>query len=91
MDLESIKAILNSGTGIALKEYLQTKLNQLKNIDNLSEKDTPTHQTIELKSQKRAYLKLKEILQEIVDLSGETKKKDPRDSFDVGLEDEEYG
>jgi hypothetical protein len=83
MDIEAIKKILNSGTGVALKEYLQSKLYQLKNIDNVSDKDTPSHQAIEIKSQKKAYLKLKEILQDIMDLSEETKEKDPRDNYNV--------
>ncbi len=88
MDLQSIKQTLDSGTGLALKEYLLAKLEELKNIDNVSEKDTSVNQTLELKAQKRSYLKLKEILQDIMTFSEETHKKDPRDSFDVGLEDE---
>ena len=34
----------------------------MKSIDNVSEKDTSANQTLELKAQKRAYEKLKEIL-----------------------------
>lgn len=87
MDLTSIKQTLDSGTGLALKEYLVGKLNELKSIDNISEKDTSANQTIELKSQRRAYLKLKEILQEIMTLSEDVRIKDPRDSYNITDED----
>ncbi len=89
MDTESIRVVLDSGTGIALKEYLTSKLNELKNIDLIKEKDIASQQALELKAQKRAYTKLKEILQDIMTFSENIKKKDPRDSYDVGLEDEE--
>ena len=88
MDTNAIKQVLDSGTGIALKEYLKSKLNELRDINNLKEKDVVAHQAIEFKAQKRAYTKLKEILEEIMSFAGEVKKKDPRDSFDVGAEDD---
>lgn len=89
MDLEAIKQVLDSGAGVALKEYLTAKLNQLKNIDSLSEKDTPAQQAVEVKAQKRAYVKLREILEDIMTFSGVKKKKDPRDNYEVGVDDEE--
>ena len=88
MDTKEIRKFLNSGAGIALKEYLIGKLDELRDIKNIKEKDVATHQTIEVKAQKRAYEKLKEIMQEIANLSSEIKEKDPRDRYDVGLEDE---
>lgn len=87
MDLEHIKKTLNSGTGVAMKKYLIVKLSELKSIDSIKEKDTPTHQSIEVKAQKRAYQKLKEILQEIMTFSEEVKPKDPRDSFGITDDD----
>jgi hypothetical protein len=87
MDTEDIKKFLNSGAGIAMKDYLLAKLYQLRNIENIKEKDVSSHQAIEVKAQRRAYVKLKEIMQDIMTLSEEVKKKDPRDSFEVGIDD----
>ena len=88
MDTESIRKVLDSGTGIALKEYLISKLNELKSIDSIKDKDIASQQALEVKAQKRAYNKLKEILQDIMTLSENVKSKDPRDDYAVGLEDE---
>jgi len=87
MDLEQIKKTLNSGSGLALKEYLIAKLNELKSIDSIKEKDIATHQSIEIKAQKRAYSKLKEIMQDIMTFSDEVKTRDPRDSYHITDED----
>lgn len=87
MDLDQVKKILNSGSGVALKKYLILKLDELKSIESIKEKDTPTHQSIEIKAQKRAHAKLKEILQEIMTLSEVVKSKDPRDSFGISDDD----
>lgn len=88
MDNDAIKKILDSSAGIVLREYLISRLNELKNIDSIHEKDVASHQVIELKAQKRAYEKLKQIFQDIMTFSEITKSKDPRDSFVVGLEEE---
>jgi len=87
MDMNQIKKTLDSGSGIALKSYLVAKLNELKSIDAIKEKDVATHQAIELKAQKRAYQKLKEILQEVMSFSEVIKPKDPRDSYSITDED----
>lgn len=87
MDLEAIKQTLDSGIGLALKEYLTLKLEELKSIDNIIEKDTSANQTLELKSQRRAYLKLKEIMQEIMTFSENKREKDPRDNYGVTDDD----
>ena len=87
MNLESIKTVLDSGSGIALKNYLTVKLMELKNIDNLIEKDDVEIQVIEVKAQKRAFAKLKEILQDIMTFSEDVKIKDERDEFGVGIND----
>lgn len=87
MDLEQVKKTLNSGSGQALKNYLINKLNELKSIDSIKEKDTAIHQALEVKAQKRAYLKLQEILQEIMTFSVEVKVKDKRDSYGITDDD----
>jgi len=86
MDLASIKSVLDTGVGMALKEYLTVKLNELKNIESLSEKDSVNYQEVELKAQKRAYNKLKEILQDIMTLSESSNKKDDREEYAVGVD-----
>ena len=83
MNLIEVKKLLDSSRGRELKEYLFSKLIELRDIDNIKEKDTATHQSIETKAQKRAYLKLREIMAEIMTVSQETKEKDPRDSFAI--------
>ena len=87
MDTEDIKKFLNSGVGQAMKDYLLGKLRELNSIENIKEKDVSSHQAVEVKAQRRAYLKLKEIMQEIMTLSENTKVKDPRDSYEVGVDD----
>ena len=77
MELSQIKATLLSDSGRALREYLTLKLNELKDIDNVD------GTVIDLKSQKKAYKKLREILTEIGEFSEEIKTKDKRDSFQV--------
>ncbi|MFA5394650.1 MAG: hypothetical protein WC346_01375 [Methanogenium sp.] len=80
-EIKDIKKVLDSGTGMALKSYLFKCLEELKSIENVQEKDVGAHMAIEVKAQKRAYLKLKEILSAIMSLSEDAKQKDPRDSF----------
>jgi len=76
-----IKRFLNSGAGVALKGYLQSKLEELKDIGNIKEQDTPIAQAIEIKASLRAHKKLKNILSELMTISEEPRPKDPRDSF----------
>ena len=81
MDKKAIKKFLDSGTGQATKDYLLGQLAELRDIDNVDEKDTPTHQALEVKAQKRAYNKLKDILSEIMTIPDENEEIDIRDSF----------
>ena len=81
MDLNSIKKTLNSGSGKALKKHLLIRLYELKDIENIKDIDTPTHQALEVKAQKKAYLKLKEIFEELMTFDEEMKEKDPADSY----------
>lgn len=66
MNHQDLKRILDSDSGKALKDYLVYKLNELRMIDNVKILDTPTHQALELKAQRKAYDKLKEILEEVI-------------------------
>ena len=82
-EYSEIKKILDSSAGAPLKDFLLGKLEELRDIENISEKDTAAHQALELKAQKRAFLKLKEIMTVIVTFSEEEKEDDPRDSFQI--------
>ena len=77
MNLESIKSTLNSEVGRSLKEYLRGKLEELKSIDNVD------GTVVDLKAQKKAYNKLRDILAEIMSFSEEPKVKDKRDSYNI--------
>jgi len=82
-DYSEIKKVLDSSAGAPLKDFLMGKLDELRDIENISEKGTPTHQALETKAQKRAYKKLKEIMEVITTFSEEDKEEDPRDSFQI--------
>lgn len=64
--MNQIKEILDSPQGKVLKELLITRCEELKNIDNLSDKGNLEEKAVELSSQKKAYKKLKSILEEIL-------------------------
>ena len=81
--MDDISKFLDSQRGQQLKDYLSSKLMELRDIENVKEKDTSSHQVIEMKAQRRAYLKLKEILAELMTFEQKTKPKDSRDSFIV--------
>ena len=83
LDLAQIKQVLDSGSGLHLKEYLTLKLNELRSIENVKEIESVEGQALEVKSQKKAYLKLKEIFSEIMTLDEEPQVKKPEDSYAV--------
>ena len=82
-NMDDISKFLDSQRGRQMKDYLSTKLMELRDIENVKEKDTSSRQVIEIKAQRRAYLKLKEILAELMTFEQKTKPKDSRDSFIV--------
>lgn len=73
-----------------MKEYLEARLKSLRSIERVLDIETPTHQAIELKAQKKAYLVLRDILDDIMMLEAETarenEKKDEQDSLAPGVE-----
>lgn len=76
--------MLDSSAGASLKEYLLLKLAELQSIDNVKEYETTAAQALELKAAKRAYNKLKDIMEGILTFAQEsTSQRDPRDSYDV--------
>ena len=83
MENEQIRAILNSGSGRALRKYLIRKMYELRDIKSVKDIEDPANQAIELKAQTKAYEKLEEIFTEIMDMNEEVKGKDERDSYTV--------
>lgn len=83
MELEEIKRTLDSASGKALKTYLLAKLSELRDIENLQEFSTTAAQTLEVKAQRRAYLKLKDILGKLLTFEEERRPKNPADSYSV--------
>ena len=83
MRIQKIKETLDSEVGRDLKEYLLARLQELRNIDNIKEFKTPTHQAIEIKAQKRAYLKLNDIVGEIITVEDFDNTKKEKDRYDA--------
>jgi len=81
MNLKRIKETLDGEVGKELREYLLVKLGELKNIDSIESYKTPTHQTIELKAQKKAFKKLRGILGEIMTIQEVNDAKREKDEF----------
>ena len=87
MELPEIKKFLDSASGMAMRDYLLARLEELKNIENISDRDTATKQALEIKATRLAYKKLKEILQDLMTFSESVKVKDPRDNYGISDED----
>ena len=76
-----IKKILNSEAGQAMKDFLIEELKELRQIDNLKEYETPTAQTIEIKAQKKAFSKLKDILEKLMTIQDTNTEKSEKDQY----------
>jgi len=83
MNLKSLKQTLNSEAGKELKEYLLSKLRELKDIDNIKRYKTEKAQIIEVDSQQKAYDKLKDILGEIITIEEMSDIKPEKDRYDA--------
>ena len=83
MNLPEIKKFLDSEAGQSAKDFLMGELMELRQIDNLKEYDTPTAQTIEIKSQKKAFEKIKNILEKLMTIQESDIKKPERDRYDA--------
>ena len=64
----NLKEIVNSDKFAPLKEWLERKCDELKDISKVEKKHA---QLLQFEAHKLAYLKLKEILSEIMDFEGE--------------------
>ena len=81
MNLKKIKETLDSAVGKELRDYLLVRLKELKSIDSIKIYKTPTHQAIELKAQKKAFKKLRDILGEIMTIEETDDTKREKDEF----------
>lgn len=63
---DRIKSILDSDAGKAMKDYLTRETSELNSLENMKSIDDPVAQAIEVKACKKAYLKLKTILSQIM-------------------------
>ncbi|MFA5071989.1 MAG: hypothetical protein WC511_06600 [Candidatus Pacearchaeota archaeon] len=79
MSLENIKTALDSEVFKEIKDFLIRNCEELKDIENVKDHGTAVAQALELKAQKKAYLKLKEILLTV--LSWEVKEKEEKEDY----------
>jgi len=83
MNIENIRRVLNQQAGKDLLKYLTAELESMKNIDELEISLNPIKTTIELKAQKKAYNKLKQILVGLITYSEDQQAKSNQDSYQV--------
>jgi len=83
MNQKEIKKILDSEAGQAMKDFLLDELKELRQIDSLREYETPTAQAIEIKAHKKAFNKLKTILEKLMTVHDSDLKKPERDRYDA--------
>lgn len=81
MTTQEIKKILDSEAGQAMKDFLIEELKELRNIDGLKDYKTATAQALELKSHKKAYDKLRAILERLMTINETETEKSERDSY----------
>ena len=80
--IKELKTLLDSESGKELKSFLLGEYNKLKNIENVKEYSSAADQALELKSQKKAAEKLREILSVIMTITEqETINKGQDDYF----------
>jgi hypothetical protein len=67
MNLESIKKLLATPQGKALKDYLLSELRTLNSIESVKALNDPVQLSIEVKAQGKAYEALMHILEPLLD------------------------
>jgi hypothetical protein len=81
MDLKQIKSYLDSDAGQTMRDFLIEELKSLKDMDNLKEYSTASAMAIEMKSQSKAYKKLREILEKLMTISDIDLERKEKDQF----------
>lgn len=64
-----------------MKDFLIEELKELRQIDSIKEYSTPTAQTIEIKSHKKAFNKLRDILEKLMTIQDSDIKKSEKDQY----------
>ena len=75
VNLDNLRELLRSEAGIALKKFLIGHILDLKDIDNLKDLSDPKELSIEVKAQKKAFVKLVDILEELAIITTDYKKE----------------
>jgi len=83
MTQKEIKRVLDSEAGQAMKDFLLDELKELRQIDSLKEYDTPTAQAIEIKSHKKAFNKLRDILEKLMTIGESDLQRPEKDRWDA--------
>jgi len=74
-DLTRIKEILDGEIGKPLQNYIKNALEELKDIDNLQDYSTAQEIAIEVKAQKKAYVKLLDIFDKLMSIKSDKEEK----------------
>jgi len=81
MDLKQIKSYLDSDAGQEMKDFLIDELRSLRDMENLKEYSTASAIAIEIKSQSKAYKKLRDILEKLMSISDADTERREKDQF----------
>ncbi len=81
--IKELKTLLDSESGKMLKGFLLEEYNKLKNIENVKEYSSAADQALELKSQKKAAEKLREILSVIMTITEQKEVGKSKDDYFV--------
>lgn len=85
MDLERLKSTLDNSTYDELRGFLLGELNSLRDIDNIREYSKAQDQALEVRAQKKAYEKLRNILSQIMTIH-DSEPVEENTGEDYGLE-----
>lgn len=84
MDLNRLKSTLRGEAYRDLREFFLLHLDDMKDIDNVRDYSKAQDQALEIKSQKKAYQKLKKILEQIIEF-GDSQNKTGSKKNDYGV------
>lgn len=81
MDIKELKNLLDTTSGKELRGFLLAEYNKLKNIENVKDCSSAADQALELKSQKKAAEKLRDILSKIMTINESEKVDKSKDDY----------
>ena len=83
MNQKEVKKFLDSEAGKSMRDFLINELMGLRMIDSIKEHETPTAQSIELKAHKKAFEKVKNILEKMMTIQESDLDKPERERYDA--------